>query len=96
MIDEAARLHRRTERQAAEAAVIGARKSNASSPGSPDPGENVTASEVDKLKDLEAELKATGQAEAERVVEAVKRSRAGFREPDKPVASLLSSPDRRR
>jgi ATP-dependent Clp protease ATP-binding subunit ClpA len=56
------------------------------------PEKNVSTSEIGKLKDLEAELKAWifGQAEAvERVVEAVKRSRAGFREPDKPVASLL-------
>ncbi|MHB8908101.1 MAG: ATP-dependent Clp protease ATP-binding subunit ClpA [Syntrophales bacterium] len=56
------------------------------------PEKSISSSEIEKLKDLEAELKARifGQDEAvERVVEAVKRSRAGFREPDKPIASLL-------
>jgi ATP-dependent Clp protease ATP-binding subunit ClpA len=56
------------------------------------PEKSVSSSEIEKLKDLEADLKSRifGQDEAvERVVEAVKRSRAGFREPEKPVASLL-------
>ena len=56
------------------------------------PEKSVSSSEIEKLKDLETELKSRifGQDEAVgRVVEAVKRSRAGFREPDKPVASLL-------
>ncbi len=56
------------------------------------PEKSVSSSEIEKLKDLETELKTRifGQDEAvERVVEAVKRSRAGFREADKPVASLL-------
>lgn len=56
------------------------------------PEKSVSSKDVEKLRDLEAELKARifGQNEAvERVVTAVKRSRAGFREPDKPVASLL-------
>ncbi len=56
------------------------------------PEKSVSSSEIEKLKDLETELKSRifGQDEAvARVVEAVKRSRAGFREPDKPVASLL-------
>jgi ATP-dependent Clp protease ATP-binding subunit ClpA len=56
------------------------------------PQQSISASETEKLKDLETELKARifGQDEAVgRVVEAVKRSRAGFREPNKPVASLL-------
>ena len=56
------------------------------------PEKSISTTEIDKLKDLEAQLKARifGQDEAvEKVVEAVKRSRAGFREPDKPVASLL-------
>jgi len=56
------------------------------------PEKSVSSTDTEKLKDLEAELKARifGQDEAvERVVEAVKRSRAGFREPDKPIASLL-------
>ncbi|MDA8124407.1 MAG: ATP-dependent Clp protease ATP-binding subunit ClpA [Deltaproteobacteria bacterium] len=56
------------------------------------PAKSISASETEKLKDLEAELKARifGQNEAvDRVVEAVKRSRAGFREPNKPIASLL-------
>ena len=56
------------------------------------PEKSVSSTEIEKLKDLETELKSRifGQDEAvERVVEAVKRSRAGFREADKPVASLL-------
>jgi ATP-dependent Clp protease ATP-binding subunit ClpA len=56
------------------------------------PEKSISSSEIEKLKDLEAHLKSRifGQDEAvERVVEAVKRSRAGFREPDKPIASLL-------
>ncbi|OGP84104.1 MAG: ATP-dependent Clp protease ATP-binding subunit ClpA [Deltaproteobacteria bacterium RBG_16_58_17] len=56
------------------------------------PEKSVSSTEVEKLKELETELKARifGQDEAvEKVVEAVKRSRAGFREPGKPVASLL-------
>jgi ATP-dependent Clp protease ATP-binding subunit ClpA len=56
------------------------------------PEKSVSSSEIEKLKDLETELKLRifGQDEAVgRIVEAVKRSRAGFREPDKPVASLL-------
>ena len=56
------------------------------------PEKSISTTEVEKLKDLEAQLKTRifGQDEAvEKVVEAVKRSRAGFREPDKPVASLL-------
>ena len=96
VIDEAgsfASISRTENDEAAEAAVIGAREiERVVARIARIPEKNVTASEVDKLKDLEAELKARifGQAEAvERVVEAVKRSRAGFREPDKPVASLL-------
>ena len=56
------------------------------------PEKSISTTEIGKLKDLEVQLKARifGQDEAvEKVVEAVKRSRAGFREPDKPVASLL-------
>jgi ATP-dependent Clp protease ATP-binding subunit ClpA len=56
------------------------------------PEKNISTSEIEKLKDLGTDLKARvfGQNEAvEKVVEAVKRSRAGFREPDKPIASLL-------
>jgi ATP-dependent Clp protease ATP-binding subunit ClpA len=56
------------------------------------PEKSVSSTEVEKLRDLETELRARifGQTEAvDRAVEAVKRSRAGFREPDKPVASLL-------
>ena len=96
VIDEAgsfASISRTESDEAAEAAVIGAREiERVVARIARIPEKNVTATEVDKLKDLEAELKARifGQAEAvERVVEAVKRSRAGFREPDKPVASLL-------
>jgi ATP-dependent Clp protease ATP-binding subunit ClpA len=56
------------------------------------PEKTVSSSEVDKLKNLESELKKVlfGQDEAvHAVVEAVKRSRAGFREEGKPVASFL-------
>jgi ATP-dependent Clp protease ATP-binding subunit ClpA len=56
------------------------------------PEKSVSSSEIEKLHDLEAELKNRifGQDGAvERVVEAIKRSRAGFREPGKPVASFL-------
>jgi ATP-dependent Clp protease ATP-binding subunit ClpA len=56
------------------------------------PEKSVSSSELDKLKDLETSLKSRifGQDNAiELVVEAIKRSRVGFREPNKPVASLL-------
>ncbi|MBW6485358.1 MAG: ATP-dependent Clp protease ATP-binding subunit ClpA [Syntrophobacterales bacterium] len=56
------------------------------------PERTVSSTEVEKLRDLEGELKARvfGQDEAvARVVDAIKRARAGFREPEKPVASLL-------
>jgi ATP-dependent Clp protease ATP-binding subunit ClpA len=56
------------------------------------PEKSVSSSELDKLKDLEASLKTRifGQDKAvESVVDAIKRSRVGFREPHKPIASLL-------
>ncbi len=56
------------------------------------PEKSVSSSELDKLKDLETGLKGKvfGQDHAiELVVDAIKRSRVGFREPNKPVASLL-------
>jgi len=56
------------------------------------PEKSVSTSEVDRLKDLDADLKKVlyGQDQAiEAVVQAVKRSRAGFKQPDKPVASFL-------
>jgi ATP-dependent Clp protease ATP-binding subunit ClpA len=56
------------------------------------PEKSVSSSELDKLRDLETSLKNNifGQDQAiEIVVEAIKRSRVGFREPHKPVASLL-------
>jgi ATP-dependent Clp protease ATP-binding subunit ClpA len=56
------------------------------------PEKSVSSTEMEKLMDLESDLKSRifGQDEAvERVVAAVKGARAGFREPDKPVASLL-------
>jgi len=56
------------------------------------PVKTVTVSEKDRLKNLENEIKEQvfGQDQAvEAVVQAVKRSRAGFREPNKPVASFL-------
>jgi len=56
------------------------------------PEKSVSSSELDRLRDLETELKQKifGQDSAvELVVEAIRRSRAGFREPQKPVASML-------
>ena len=56
------------------------------------PEKTVSSSEIDKLKNLETELKMVifGQDDAVlSVVEAVKRSRAGFREEGKPIASFL-------
>ena len=56
------------------------------------PERSVSVSEKDKLASLEADLKSDvfGQDKAiEAIVKAVKRSRAGFRAPDKPVANFL-------
>jgi len=56
------------------------------------PERSVTYSERDRLKNLLPELQKRifGQDEAlKTVAEAVKRSRAGFRSPDKPIASFL-------
>jgi ATP-dependent Clp protease ATP-binding subunit ClpA len=56
------------------------------------PERSVSMSEKDKLASLEADLKKDvfGQDKAiEAVVKAVKRSRAGFRSPDKPVANFM-------
>jgi len=56
------------------------------------PERSVSVSERDRLKELEPALKKAvfGQDTAiDTVVTAVKRSRAGFRNPDKPVASFL-------
>ncbi|TVQ39329.1 MAG: ATP-dependent Clp protease ATP-binding subunit ClpA [Spirochaetaceae bacterium] len=56
------------------------------------PERSVSVSERDRLRDLEQDLKRVvfGQEEAiSQVVQAVKRSRAGFRRADKPVASFL-------
>jgi ATP-dependent Clp protease ATP-binding subunit ClpA len=56
------------------------------------PEKTVSENETSKLKRLEEELKEQifGQDGAiEAVAQAIKRARAGFREPDKPVASLL-------
>jgi ATP-dependent Clp protease ATP-binding subunit ClpA len=56
------------------------------------PEKNVSSSDVEKLRSLAIDLKSRifGQDEAvEKVVDAIKRSRAGFREPQKPIASLL-------
>ncbi len=56
------------------------------------PERSVSMSEKDKLGSLEADLKSDvfGQDKAvESVVKAVKRSRAGFRSPDKPVANFM-------
>ncbi len=56
------------------------------------PERSVSISEKDRLKNLEKELKERiyGQDHAvEIIVQAVKRARAGFRQPDKPVANFL-------
>ncbi|MFW5788479.1 MAG: AAA family ATPase [Spirochaetota bacterium] len=56
------------------------------------PERSVSVSEKDRLNELEPALKRTifGQDQAvDAVVQAVKRSRAGFRDPNKPVASFL-------
>jgi ATP-dependent Clp protease ATP-binding subunit ClpA len=56
------------------------------------PERSVSVSEKDKLAGLEGDLKSDvfGQDRAiEAIVKAVKRSRAGFRAPDKPVANFL-------
>ncbi len=56
------------------------------------PEKTVSSSEIGRLKNLDSELKKVifGQDEAvNSVVDAVKRSRAGFREEGKPVASFL-------
>ena len=56
------------------------------------PERSVSTSEKDKLANIEEHLKAQvfGQDKAvEAVVKSVKRSRAGFRSPDKPVANFL-------
>ena len=56
------------------------------------PVKTVSLTEADRLKNLEEQLRASifGQDEAvEAVAQAIKRSRAGFRAPDKPVASML-------
>jgi ATP-dependent Clp protease ATP-binding subunit ClpA len=56
------------------------------------PSQNVSTSDIDKLKGLEAELKAVvfGQDNAiHHLVSAIKRSRSGLSLPDKPVGSFL-------
>jgi len=56
------------------------------------PEKTVSTSELDKLKELEPALGRVlfGQEEAvTRVTQAIKNSRAGFREPGKPIASFL-------
>ncbi|MBN2737464.1 MAG: ATP-dependent Clp protease ATP-binding subunit ClpA [Spirochaetales bacterium] len=56
------------------------------------PEKSVSGSEKNKLKELEAQLKQViyGQDQAlGMVVDAVKRSRAGFNQPNKPVANFL-------
>jgi len=56
------------------------------------PEKSVSASETTRLKDLEASLKSVifGQHGAiDRVVQAIRRSRAGFGDQNKPIASLL-------
>lgn len=56
------------------------------------PEQSVSTNEVDTLKNLDLNLKKEvfGQGEAiETLVKAIKRSRAGFNEEEKPIASLL-------
>ncbi len=80
-------------KRAAEAAAIGLKEiEHVVASIARIPERTVSSTEVEKLRDLENELKVRifGQDEAiTQVVQAVKRSRAGFREPEKPVASLL-------
>lgn len=96
VIDEAgafSSMNREETDAAADAAAIGAREiERVVARIARIPEKSVSSTEVEKLRDLKTELLARifGQREAvDRVVEAVNRSRAGFREPDKPVASLL-------
>jgi ATP-dependent Clp protease ATP-binding subunit ClpA len=56
------------------------------------PEKTVSSTEIDKLKNLESELKSKIFAQdkaIEAVCKAVKKSRAGFRNPEKPIASFL-------
>ncbi|MCM0648289.1 ATP-dependent Clp protease ATP-binding subunit ClpA [Clostridium swellfunianum] len=56
------------------------------------PEESVSVNEVEKLRTLESQLKSSiyGQDKAvDTVVKAIKRSRAGFNEGEKPIANLL-------
>ena len=56
------------------------------------PEKTVSATEIDKLKNLETELKSKIFAQdkaVETVCKAVKKSRAGFRNPEKPIANFL-------
>ncbi len=56
------------------------------------PEKTVSATEKDKLKNLESELKSKIFAQdkaVEAVCKAVKKGRAGFRNPEKPIASFL-------
>ncbi|MBU3184668.1 ATP-dependent Clp protease ATP-binding subunit ClpA [Clostridium estertheticum] len=56
------------------------------------PEQSVSSNEVDTLKNLDLNLKKQvfGQSDAiDTLVKAIKRSRAGFNEEDKPIASLL-------
>jgi len=56
------------------------------------PVENITENDIEKMKSLEKRLKKRifGQDRAVRLTtEAIKRARAGFREPEKPIASFL-------
>lgn len=56
------------------------------------PEKRVSSSETERLKDLQSELQAEifGQDQAiDKIVAAIKRSRAGFASPDRPVASFL-------
>jgi ATP-dependent Clp protease ATP-binding subunit ClpA len=56
------------------------------------PSRNITSSDVEKLKDLEKELKSVvfGQDEAiERLVSAIKRAKAGLGSPQRPIGCFL-------
>ncbi len=93
VIDEAgafARIYRDEEGQEIEITVEDVEKVVAKISKLPE--KNVTSSEKSKLKELGSELRASifGQEGAiELVVDAIKRSRAGFGNPDKPIASFL-------
>jgi ATP-dependent Clp protease ATP-binding subunit ClpA len=93
VIDEAgafARMHREEEGEPELITTLNIEKIIAKMARIPE--KSVSATEVKSLKNLEEELRKNifGQDNAIKfVAEAIKRSRAGFHDPDKPIASFL-------